>query len=108
MRRQGFGRQDRSPVFCDGDLIAIFAEMRLSEGKHELGIDLMMAIEELEDAMQRTVMLLSLVGYSFREIAGFLIKENDREDDQVTEETVRGAHDEAREIIKKKLRLPAA
>jgi DNA-directed RNA polymerase specialized sigma24 family protein len=105
---QSFGRQNRSPVFCYGDMIGIFADKRLSEGSDELAIDLMMAIEELEDAMQRTVMLLSLVGYSFREIAGFLIKESDPEDDQVTEETVRSAHDEAREIIKKKLRLPAA
>ena len=108
MGRQSFGRQDRSPAFCDGDLMAIFAEMRLSEGSHGLGIGLMRAVEELEDPMQRTVMLLSLVGYNFREIAGFLTKEDGPGDGQVTEETVRSAHDEARDIIKKKLGLLAA
>jgi DNA-directed RNA polymerase specialized sigma24 family protein len=108
MGRQSFGRQDCSPVFCYGDMMAIFADMRLSEGSHELGIGLMRAVEELEDPMQRTVMLLSLVGYNFREIAGFLTKENGPEDEQVTHETVRSAHDEARDIIKKKLGLPAA
>jgi hypothetical protein len=89
-------------------MMAIFADKRFSKGSHELAIDLMMAIEELEDPMQRTVMLLSLVGYDFREIAGFLTKENGPDDDRVTHETVRSAHDEAREIIKKKLRLPSA
>jgi hypothetical protein len=95
MRRQSFGQQDRSPAFRYGDMVAIFADKRLSEGSHGLAIDFMMAIEELENPMQRTVMLVSLVGYNFREIAGFLTKENGPEDEQVTQETqVAGKRDE--------------
>jgi DNA-binding CsgD family transcriptional regulator len=100
-------RRGPSAVHCYGDAMPYFSDKKPQEGSTDLGLDLLMAIDELENPRQRAVMRLSILGHNYREIAEQLTK-NGTESKSVTYDMVRDAHEKAREILRKKLGLPPA
>jgi hypothetical protein len=100
-------RRGPSAVHCCGDAMPYFGEETPQESTTDLGLDLLMAIDELENPRQRAVMRLSILGHNYRGIAEQLTK-NDPEGKKVTYDMVRDAHEKAREILRKKLGLPPA
>jgi hypothetical protein len=108
----GYARKLRAgkgarPVHCVGNAMPNFSDEKPQESSTDLGLDLLMAIDELENPRQRAVMRLSILGHKYRAIAEQLTK-NDPEAKKVTYDMVRDAHEKAREILRKKLGLPPA
>ena len=100
-------RRGPSAVHCVGNAMPNFSDEKPQESSTDLGLDLLMAIDELENPRQRAVMRLSILGHNYRAIAEQLTK-NDPEAKKVTYDMVRDAHEKAREILRKKLGLPPA
>lgn len=101
-------RRGRSAVTCYGDGMSYLGDKRPEAGTTDLALDLNAAIGELENPRQRAVMQLSLLGYTYQEIAYRLSEENHSGRAKVTYEMVRGAFERAREILKKRLAPQAA
>jgi hypothetical protein len=98
-------RRSRKPIYCYGEEMPEVRDKTREEGSQDLALDLMEAINELENPRQRAVMQLSLLGYTYQEIAQKLTEGNSSDAGRVTYEMVRGAFEKAREILKKRLKL---
>lgn len=98
-------RRGRVSVNCYGDVMQYLSDRKHREGSSDLALDLIAAIDALQNPRQRAVMQLSLDGCTYQEIADRLTKANGSEGDKVTYEMVRGAYERAREILKKRLGL---
>ena len=97
-------RRNRNAVVkCCGDSAEWLPDRKCEEGSADLALDLMVSINELENARQREVMRLSLLGHNYQEIADRLTEANGPAGAKVTYEMVRGAFERAREILKKRL-----
>src|SRR5262249_2748900 len=96
-------RRGRSAVNCYGDAMSYLDDKKPEAGTTDLAIDLTAAIEELENPRQRDVMRLSLLGYTYQEIADRLSEANEPGTGKVTYEMARGAFERARVLLKKRL-----
>lgn len=102
-------RRNRTAVVnCCGGGAEWLPDRKCKEGSADLVIDVKLAINGLESDRQREVMRLSLADYTYREIADVLTEANGPDGHKVTYEMVRGAFEKAREVMKKRLRLPPA
>ena len=96
-------RRGRSAVLCYGDGLSYLGDNQSDAGTTDLALDLTAAIEELENPRQRDVMRLSLLGYTYQEIADRLSEAYEPGGAKVTYEMVRGAFERARVLLKKRL-----
>ena len=101
-------RRSRGQVYCYGDGLLYLDDATPTGGSADLAIDLDAAISGLENHRQRAVMQLSLLGYTYQEIADRLTERNDPAGGKVTYDMVRGAFERARAILKDRLSPPAA
>jgi DNA-directed RNA polymerase specialized sigma24 family protein len=88
---------------CYGDALSYLDDKSSEAGTTDLALDLNAAIGELENPRQREVMRLSLLGYTYQEIADRLSEANEPGTVKVTYEMVRGAFERARAVLKKLL-----
>lgn len=106
------GREGRqagvAEVRCYGDAGTYLAGGEPAAGECDLALDLKAAIDGLGNARQREVLRLSLLGYTYQEIADRLTTEGGQDGGTVTYEMVRGAFERARDVLKDRLASPAA
>jgi hypothetical protein len=99
-------RRSREPIYCYSDGMSEVTDKKTKEDSTDTALDLIGAINELQNPRQRAVMQLSLRGCNYQEIAERLTTgESGPTGGRVTYEMVRGAFEKAREILKKRLKL---
>jgi DNA-directed RNA polymerase specialized sigma24 family protein len=98
-------RRSREPIYCYSDGLSEVTDKKTNEDWTDTALDLIGAINELENPRQRAVMQLSLRGCNYQEIAERLTGESGPTGGKTTYEMVRGAFEKAREILKKRLKL---
>jgi DNA-binding CsgD family transcriptional regulator len=101
-------RRGDASVLCYGDGMSMLPNKDRGECSNDIRLDLMTAIDELENVRQREVMRLSLDGHSYQEIADRLTEASGSSRAKVTYEMVRGAFERAREVLRTRLTEPAA